>query len=144
MWRLLQSPMHERSHSVMRLPVHLPNQQLIFFEPGREEEALEAARSRRTKLEAWFSLNSTDADAQQLHYTEIPYHYVFVRNNWQRRQRGSSHIVTRMYVVGIREEERFYLRMLLLHIPGATSFEFLRSVDGVVYNTFKTVGCDFG
>ena len=71
MWRLLQSPMHERSHSVMRLPVHLPNQQLIFFEPGREEEALEAARSRRTKLEAWFSLNATDADAQQLHYTGI-------------------------------------------------------------------------
>src|SRR5258705_12762773 len=39
-WRLLESKMHDRSHAVMRLPVHLPNQQRIIFEEGNEEEAL--------------------------------------------------------------------------------------------------------
>lgn len=34
------------------------------------------------------------------------------------------------------EEERYYLRVLLNHIPGATSFEDLKTVDGVVYPFF--------
>ena len=42
-----------------------------------------------------------------------------------------------MYTVSVKEEERFYLRILLLHVPGATSFEFLRTVDNIVYNTLK-------
>ncbi|GBL97411.1 hypothetical protein AVEN_170518-1 [Araneus ventricosus] len=46
-------------------------------------------------------------------------------------------IVARMYTIGLKEEERFCLRILLLQVPGATSFEFLRTVDNVVYDTFK-------
>lgn len=46
-------------------------------------------------------------------------------------------IVSRMYTVSLRDEERFYLRLLLLHIPGATSFESLRTVGLVVHETFK-------
>ena len=137
MWRLLESPMYDRSHAVMRLPVHLPNQQRITFETGREQEALEAARTGRTKLESWFQLNENDANARHLLYTDIPYNYVYVRNKWQQRQRGGNNVVARMYTVGIKDEERFYLRMLLLHVKGATSFQFLRTVDDVVYNTFK-------
>src|SRR5437899_3341621 len=137
MWRLLESKMHDRSHAVMRLPVHLPNQQRIMFEAGHEEEALEAARSGQTKLESWFHLNQTDSGAQELLYTDMPYNYVYVRNNWKKRQRGGNKILARMYVVSVKDEERFYLRMLLLHVPGATSFQFLRTVDGVVYDTFK-------
>jgi len=129
--------MYDRSHAVMRLPVHLPNQQRIMFETGREQEALEAARTGRTKLESWFQLNENDANARHLLYTDIPYNYVYVRNKWQQRQRGGNNVVARMYTVGIKDEERFYLRMLLLHVKGATSFQFLRTVDDVVYNTFK-------
>lgn len=42
-----------------------------------------------------------------------------------------------MYTVSIRDEERFYLRVLLLHVRGATCFQDLRSVDGVLHPTFK-------
>ncbi|GBN84336.1 hypothetical protein AVEN_200759-1 [Araneus ventricosus] len=42
-----------------------------------------------------------------------------------------------MYVVNVKDAERFYLRMLLLHVPGAGSFKFLRTVDNVNYDTFK-------
>ena len=58
MWRLRESKMHDRSHNVMRLPVHLPNQQSIIFEEGREEEALLAAQTGNTKLESFFSSTS--------------------------------------------------------------------------------------
>jgi hypothetical protein len=136
MWRLLECKMHDRSHAVHRLPVHLPNQQKIVFTEGREEEALQLARSGRTKLEAWFDLNKTDVDAKHILYTDIPYDYVFVGNKWQKRKRVCK-IVARIYIVSAKDEERFYLRMLLLHVPGATSFQFLRTVDNVVYDSFK-------
>jgi len=45
--------------------------------------------------------------------------------------------VTRMYTVAANDQERFCLRLLLLHIPGAASFEDLRTVNGVFYNSFK-------
>lgn len=137
MWRLLESPMYDHSHTVMRLPVHLPNQQRIMFETGREQEALEAAQTGKTKLEAYLQLNTIDVNARNLLYTEIPYHYVYLKNMWQQRQRGGNNVVARLYNVGIKDEKRFYLRMLLLHVKGPTSFQFLRTVDDVVYNTFK-------
>ena len=35
-WRILRFPMHDKSHAVERLPVHLPRGQHIFFEEGCE------------------------------------------------------------------------------------------------------------
>ncbi|GBN02212.1 hypothetical protein AVEN_15141-1 [Araneus ventricosus] len=85
--------MHDPSHAVMRLPVHLPNQKRVTFKDGHEEKALEAARSRQTMLESWFQLNQSDPDAQTLLYTDIPYNYMYDRNNWKRRKRGGNKIV---------------------------------------------------
>lgn len=42
-----------------------------------------------------------------------------------------------MFGVSPREEERFSLRLLLLHIPGATGYDFLRMFNGIQYATFK-------
>ncbi|GBN21874.1 hypothetical protein AVEN_157150-1 [Araneus ventricosus] len=84
-----------------------------------------------------FQLNQNDPDAQTLLNTDIPYNYVYDRNNWKRRKRGGNKIVARMYMLNVKDAERFYLRMLLLHVPGAASFKFLRTVDNVIYDTFK-------
>ena len=42
-----------------------------------------------------------------------------------------------MYTVSVKDEERFYLRMLLLHVPGTISYESLRMLGDVIYQTFK-------
>jgi hypothetical protein len=42
-----------------------------------------------------------------------------------------------MYFVHVASGERFYLRLLLTVVAGATSFENLRTIDGVVYPTFQ-------
>ncbi len=52
MWRLLEFKMHDWSHTVIRLPVHLPNEQIIRFGAGHEEEALLAASTGSTLLES--------------------------------------------------------------------------------------------
>ena len=42
-----------------------------------------------------------------------------------------------MYTVSVKDEERFYLRVLLLHVRGVTCFEQLKSVNGATYESFK-------
>lgn len=83
--------------------------------------------SRLTKLEAWFELNRENVNAHIYLYTEIPYYFVFKNNKWHARQRGESNVVPRMYSVSLQgDQERFYLRLLLLHIRGATTYDDLK------------------
>ncbi len=42
-----------------------------------------------------------------------------------------------MYTVSLNEPERYYPRLLLLNIRGATSFEYLKTVDNTLYETSK-------
>ncbi|KMQ84670.1 hypothetical protein RF55_17343 [Lasius niger] len=46
-------------------------------------------------------------------------------------------IISRLYTVSIKDIEKFYLRLLLLHVTGAKCFEDLRTVNGILYETFK-------
>lgn len=52
-------------------------------------------------------------------------------------KKGGDKIISRLYTVSIKDIERFYLRLLLLHVAGAKRFEDLRTVNGVLYETFK-------
>lgn len=90
-----------------------------------------------SEIEQWFELNKRDVTAADWLYTDIPHHYTYAKNEWKKRQRGGEKIVARMYTVSPKEEELFYLRMLLLHVRGATSFESLRTFDNTTQETFK-------
>ncbi len=46
-------------------------------------------------------------------------------------------IIGRMYTVSPREGERYFLRLLLLHVTGAKSFVDMRTVDGEVCSSFR-------
>ena len=49
-----------------------------------------------------------------------------------------------MYTVHPLEEERYYLRLLLLHVKGATSSEDLKTVNNIVHPTFKEAAIAMG
>jgi hypothetical protein len=94
--------------------------------------------AKDSTLLAYFKLNQTDALAQTLLYQEIPQHFTWnaTKKKWRgRRKRGFA--IGRMYLAHTNSGERFYLRLLLTHVHGATSFEHLRTVDGVLYGSFK-------
>ncbi|KAJ8909924.1 hypothetical protein NQ315_017228 [Exocentrus adspersus] len=136
-WHINEFPMHRNTHTVYRLFVHLPNRQIVRFRPGFEHQAIE--RNEVTKLTAWFILNQNDPNVHQHLYIDIPYFYVWNarERRWTVRQRGGDKIVVRMYSVHIRNQELYYLRLLLLHVRGARSYEEVRTVNGVIYETFK-------
>ena len=75
MWRLSEYRMHEQSHTVYRLSIHLPEQQRVFFRAGEEAEAVERESIRKTHLTAWFQLNTEDPSARELLYPEIVFKY---------------------------------------------------------------------
>lgn len=52
--------------------------------------------------------------------------------------------VGRMYFVSPKEGERYFLRLLLTHVTGATSFENLKTVNNVKYSTFKEAAVVLG
>jgi len=124
MWRLREYKMHDKSHTVKRLAVHLPLMHNVVFRQGDEQRALENKRKEGTTLTAWFQLNLNNPDARQYLYTEIPYHYVYVEKSGEyiKRTLGHEKVLPRIYSVSPRDTERFCLRLLLLHVRGKQSF----------------------
>ncbi|CDF37506.1 partial DNA helicase [Chondrus crispus] len=57
---------------------------------------------------------------------------------WKTRSNSwSANVVGRIYTVSPREGERYFLRFLLTQVPGATSFETLRNIDGDQCTSFR-------
>ena len=137
-WRLLGNKMHNGGPSIQRLQLHLPEQQAIYFEAnGDLQDVVDHAKGRDTTLTAYFKANQKYTQARELLYQDMPIHFVFQRKEreWTPRKQGTS--IGRMYFCGPKAGEQFYERLLLLHTKGATSFNSLKTVNGMLYSTFR-------
>ena len=130
--------MHDEQPPVTHLALHLPGQQPVYFS---EQENLDRVRARieesMTTLMAFFAYNEQNEDGREYLYHEFPEYFVYKGKieGWQKRQRGRA--VGRMYSASPFMGERYYLRLLLTVVRGPRSFEHIRTVDGIVYPTFK-------
>ena len=88
MWRLLKYKMHDRSHGIVHLAIHLPQEQRVYFKKGQEVQAVEEVKN--TTLTAYFELNRHHQEARQYSYHEIPYHYVYKQGKWKKREKDSK------------------------------------------------------
>nr|XP_047146321.1 uncharacterized protein LOC100213143 [Hydra vulgaris] len=138
LWRIFEYPISHMSHSIIRLKVHLPENQIVYFREGEEKVALDRAAQRDTHITAWFKLKSENEGANRYSYVDIPYHFVFDDKHckWKVRQRGGNKVIVRMYKVS-PTGELFFLSLLLLQAKGATSWEDLRTVNGIVIETLR-------
>ncbi|KAF0301859.1 hypothetical protein FJT64_003070 [Amphibalanus amphitrite] len=145
-WRLFDVPMSQRQPNVVALQVHLEDHQLVYFEPGQERQAAQAAR--RTHLTAWLEYNresaAADPDCRRLLYPDFPSRYTWQAGQkvWRkRRQQQAAEAIGRVVSLSPRHGDVFYLRVLLHHVAGAASFEELRTVDGMVCATYREACC---
>ncbi|GBO00175.1 Exocyst complex component 7 [Araneus ventricosus] len=92
MWHLNEFNLSEKSRTVLRLAVHLPDQLAIIYQDGQEEEAVARAAKRQTTLTAWFVLNKNNHDSHNYLYTDIPHYRTFNKSamKWQKWQRGGE------------------------------------------------------
>ena len=93
MWNIQRFEMVWKSHKVIRMQIHLPDMQMVLFEENQEEQAIEYANLRNTKLTSWFNKNQNDTEARQYLYCEFGQNYVWKNNNWHKRVRISFDIV---------------------------------------------------
>ena len=82
--------MHDKSHHIERLAVHLKDHQHVKFADGAAREALEQASKAHTTLTAWFALNRGEhvsvevcEHARGLTYAEVPEHFT-----WNKQKHG--------------------------------------------------------
>ncbi|XP_055918387.1 uncharacterized protein LOC129950474 [Eupeodes corollae] len=149
-WRIFTFPIHERDPAVIHLAVHLENGQRVYF---TEETALQQALTApKTTLTQFFNLCSRqDADGQfarTLMYTDVPKFFTWNKQskNWEPRKRGipvpgfadifMTKTLGRLYTDHPKQRECFFLRLLLVNVPGPTSFQYLRKVNGTSYDSF--------
>ncbi|GFV82386.1 ATP-dependent DNA helicase [Trichonephila clavipes] len=129
--------MHEKFHAIIRLQVHLPNMQPVYFFDDEEHQAFERAAQRNSMLTAWFDLNGTDNDANRYLYAYNPKHFVWKNNKWEIHARLGDRFLSRLYSISPKNIYRFHLWILLFHVPGAKSFEKLKTYEGVMMTSFK-------
>ena len=138
-WRIFHYRLHNHTPNIQRLAVHLPNQQSITFQNGDNlQNVVNQANNRMITLTAWFQENLENSAAQEYKYTEFPLHYTWNKTHckWNSRKTTTG-AIGRLYMVQPSEGERYYLRILLTHIKGATSFNNLKTINGYVCRTFK-------
>jgi hypothetical protein len=139
-WRIFEFNMHKESPPVTRLPVHLEDEQLIYFNADdNANDVIERGSSRHTALTAWFKKNQVDPTARTVLYQDFPRKYWYVKKDreWRARTGRNPPAIGRMYFASPASGERFYLRLLLTAVAGAQSFNDLKRVNGVPYQTYK-------
>ncbi|CAN0904892.1 ATP-dependent DNA helicase PIF1 [Linum grandiflorum] len=137
-WRLYKFHIHDRTPSVSRLSIHLPGKQPVTFD-GRQSVASIVNRPdiQKTMLTEWFELNRTCPSARRYTYSDITHGYVWDKQCSQWNPRKQGFVISRIYSIPPRAGETFYLRILLTKIPGALSFEHLRTVNGILYPDYQ-------
>jgi hypothetical protein len=160
-WRIYGNYMHSKYPNVECLAIHLPNEHSIVYMEGNEADALRINADACTTLTEYFATVSkellTPLTIQQLgkdkvtnivypaafslKYHDFPSYYSFHNKEWKRRTKPHcTNTIGRIASVHPNAGECFYLRLLLTHTIGASSFNFLKQDEnGIVQETFKQV-----
>ena len=107
-----------------------------------------------TTLTAWFEANKNNyvladgTSARTLLYADFPRYFTWDASSKMWKKRKKDLAIGRLHSVHPNDRNRFYLRLLLNHVRGATSFEDLRTVTRngrtVTYNTFREAALALG
>lgn len=136
----------ELSHEVIKFAVYEPGKNPYHFKRGEESEVIEMAddegnltgQLEGSPLEAFFKLCRKESDARQYTLLEACAFYICESKSvddrkvfvWRKRKNVRHWQICRIYPVKPREAERFALRLLVIHVKGPTSYEYLRTIKG--------------
>ncbi|CAN1247127.1 ATP-dependent DNA helicase PIF1, partial [Linum grandiflorum] len=98
---------------------------------------LQSELAHTSMLLEWMEMNKVYPEARKYTFVEFPQYYVWnpQPKTWTRRKRGPN--IGRLYYCQPSSNERFYLRMLLQIVKGCRSFDDLKTVNNVQYDSFK-------
>lgn len=100
--------------------------------------------SIQSTLMAFFDYNSINEKSCHYLYQEFLGHYVFLQKKCQWKPKQWGFAIGHMYYCNSFVEERYYLRLLLIIIQGAQSFQHLCIVDRILHLTFQATYITWG
>ncbi|KAL8152838.1 hypothetical protein V2J09_010598 [Rumex salicifolius] len=139
-WRLFCFAIHYRSIPVLRLCFHLLDEHDVLF---HDDDPIDVVVQRPgvddSMFLAWMEYNKNSEEARNLTYYQLPRFYVWKQDNkkWCKRSPKRGSTIGRIYHASPGSGERYYLRIMLNHVKGPTCYEDIRTVDGIVYPTFR-------
>ncbi|XP_076944432.1 uncharacterized protein LOC143615082 [Bidens hawaiensis] len=138
-WRIFAFDVHYRVPPVTRLPFHLPGQQQVIYGPEEDiEDVLTKPSNAASMFIGWMEANKSYRHARKLSYAEFPTQFVWKKTappKWVPRLKGFA--IGRIHAVPASFDEAYYLRILLNKVKGPQCFEDIRTVDGVVCDSFR-------
>lgn len=149
--------------NVGSLSAHLPGQNTITLPESQSNATLKKnllakkERNGRTTLTAWFEVSNRERlqpltakertykgillpESKDILYPDFVRYYTWNKSkkSWTRRKvQKAVTTVGRVFAAQPNEGERYYLRRMLYHVPGATCYEDLRTIENVTHDTYQ-------
>lgn len=117
---------------------HLEGEQPVTIDSDDDVDDVLAKESNQTsQLLEWFKMNAEDEESRNLTFIEFPLYNVWNKKpkHWSKRKRNKA--IGRMHFSSPASGQYFYLRILLNKVRGATCYEDLKRVDGILYPTYQ-------
>ncbi|XP_076041929.1 uncharacterized protein LOC143025805 [Oratosquilla oratoria] len=139
-WKIFGFDIYKSYPPVSSLDLHLEGENEVFYDENSSKGTVTAKAKQDTQLTAFFKLCAKydEKFVSTLYYHQMPQHFCFDKAHsvWRERK-GNTFSLGRIRAVSTKTVELFYLRLLLTHKAGPTSFEDLRTVEGVTYPSYR-------
>ncbi len=138
-WNLFKFCNHIKNSFITRLIMHLFDEQSMYFSENVTAKQIQIILNEiETTLTAWFWYNQQHSNERALLYQEFSTHYVYQSKReqrcWTLRQWDTT--INRMYHFTSMQKEKHYLRLLLMTVWDAQSFDDIHIVDEVLHLTY--------
>ncbi|KAG7985545.1 hypothetical protein I3843_03G030800 [Carya illinoinensis] len=144
-WRIFGFIINEVHPAVYSLHLHLENQHQVTFRVYENlTNVMNSDFSAKSMLTEFFATNQVDQNTRKLLYKEFPEFYVWSQQYKMWTIRKKQVVIGRIVTANPFEGERYYLRMLLNHIRGPLSFDYLKTVNGILAPTFREAATMYG
>ncbi|XP_058751157.1 uncharacterized protein LOC131624213 [Vicia villosa] len=137
-WRIYSYKIHGRRPAVERMYYHLVGEKAVYYhDHARMEDILEKASVTESMFTAWLVANSKYEEARELTYGQFVSKFVYEKKSrtWKPRKKGFS--IGRLIWVPPTTGELFYLRLMLTVVKGPSTYEDIRKVGDIQYDTFR-------
>jgi len=140
LWRIYGFDLSKNHPPVQQLQLHLPDMHMVSFHNRQKiEHVVNKTGADESMLTAYFKANGLHEFDRNILYRAFPEFFTWQSDAkfWRPRERANTGQVGRIVSAHPAEGECYYLRILLNHVAGATSYEDLRTIGGVIQPSFR-------
>ncbi|XP_066310922.1 uncharacterized protein [Miscanthus floridulus] len=138
LWMIYGFDLSKNHPPVQQLQLHLPDMHMVVFHKwDKVERIVNRPGVEESMLTAYFDANRHHEEARGILYRDFPEHFTWQSDGkfWQKRK-NSIFQVGRVISAQPAKGECYFICVLLNNVAGATSYEHLRTVDGVLLPLF--------